>query len=166
MESNDQLRKADIKNGTCSYFDDMIRIEDFDINDILIDDKPYENIFLYKISYKSLINSQPLRIRFEKIDGFVIVCDRTRYLVLFGSEKYDHIYNTIRYLISVKRDVTNIISYNFGKIKVYSYDSLPLEKIITFYNVIILIKSVWNKDKNNYYYHIFLRKASYELPKK
>ena len=41
MESNDQLRKADIKNGTCSYFDDMIKIEDFDINDILIDDKPF-----------------------------------------------------------------------------------------------------------------------------
>ena len=37
---------------------------------------------------------------------------------------------------------------------------------MTFHNVIILIKSVFNKDKNNYYYNIFLEKASYELPKK
>ena len=29
----------------------------------------------------------------------------------------------------------------------------------------MLVKSVWNKDKNNYYYNIFLEKASYELPK-
>ena len=34
-----------------------------------------------------------------------------------------------------------------------------------FHDVIILIKSVLNKDKNNYYYNIFLEKASYELPK-
>ena len=35
-----------------------------------------------------------------------------------------------------------------------------------FHKVIILIKSVFNKDKNNYYYNIFLEKASHELPKK
>ena len=33
---------------------------------------------------------------------FNIVYDMTRYLVLFGSEKYDSIYNKIRYLMSVK----------------------------------------------------------------
>ena len=37
---------------------------------------------------------------------------------------------------------------------------------MTFYNVMILINSVWNKDKNNYYYNIFSEKASHELPKK
>ena len=37
---------------------------------------------------------------------------------------------------------------------------------MTFHNVIILIKSVFNKDKNNYYFNIFLEKDSYELPKK
>ena len=37
---------------------------------------------------------------------------------------------------------------------------------MTFHNVIIFIKSVFNKGKNNYYYNIFLEKASYELPKK
>ena len=37
-----------------------------------------------------------------------------------------------------------------------------LKKILTFHNVIILIKSVVNKDKNNYYYNIFLEKGSYK----
>ena len=36
---------------------------------------------------------------------------------------------------------------------------------MTLSNVIILVKSVWNKDKNNYCYDIFLGKASYVLPK-
>ena len=37
-------------------------------------------------------------------------------------------------------------------------------KMLTFHNVIILIKSVFSKDKNTYYYNILLRKGSYELP--
>ena len=36
---------------------------------------------------------------------------------------------------------------------------------MTFHNVIMLTKLVSNKDKNNYYYNIFLEKSSYELPK-
>ena len=54
-----------------------------------------------------------------------------------------------------------------AKIKVDSYNSLPLEKTMAFHNVIILIKSVWNKDKNKYYCNMFfLKKSPYELPKK
>ena len=37
---------------------------------------------------------------------------------------------------------------------------------MTFYNVIILIKSVCNKDQNNHYYNIFFKKSSHELSKK
>ena len=37
---------------------------------------------------------------------------------------------------------------------------------MTFHKVIKLIKSIFNKDKNNYYYNIFSGKNSYELPKK
>ena len=35
--------------------------------------------------------------------------------------------------------------------KADSYDSLPLEKAMAFYNVLILIKSVFNKSKNKYH---------------
>ena len=45
---------------------------------------------------------KPLRIWFEKIDGFIEIYDGIRYLVLFVSKRYDAIYNRIRYLISKK----------------------------------------------------------------
>ena len=125
----------------------------------------YKNILVFNILYKSLIYSNPLRIRFDKRDGYISDYDGTRYLVLFGSEKYDFIYNKIRYLISVKSGIKYVISHNYAKIKVDSYDSLPLEKTMTFHNAMILIKSVWNKDQNYYYYNMFLEKASYKLPK-
>ena len=44
MESNDKLKEIDIKNGTCYYFDDIIKIEYFYLDNILIDEKSYKNI--------------------------------------------------------------------------------------------------------------------------
>ena len=38
---------------------------------------------------KTLIGAKPLCIRFDKINGFIGVYDGTKYLVLFGVEKYD-----------------------------------------------------------------------------
>ena len=59
MESNDKLKDIDIKNCTCYYFDDIIKIEYFYLDDILIDEKSYKNILVYNTSYKSLIDSKP-----------------------------------------------------------------------------------------------------------
>ena len=88
-----------------------------------------------------------MRIRLDKIDGFIRIYDGTRYLTLLGSESYGAIYNRIRYLISVKGSISYIFSYYFAKIKVGSYDSLPIERRLTLHNVIILIKSVLKKVK-------------------
>ena len=89
-----------------------------------------------------------------------------RSLVLVGREKYDFIYIKIRCLIGVKGGIAFVNFQSYAKIKVDSNDSLPLEKTMAFYNVLILIRWVFNKNKSNYYYSIFLGKAFYELPKK
>ena len=99
---------------------------------------------------KCLIDSKPLHFRFDKIDIFTRVYDGSRYLVLFGTEKCDFIYNRFRYLRSIKSGITYAIPNNYAKIKVDSHDSLPLEKTMTFDDVTILIQSVFNKDKNSY----------------
>ena len=163
---NNKFRKVCIKNRMCYYFDDKVKLEDFDIDNILINKKSHENILIYEISHKTLINPKPLRIKFYKIDGFIRIYHGTRYLTLFGSEKNYAIYDKIRYLISLKSCFIYIFSHCFEKFKIDSYDSLPVEKILTLHNVIMLIKSVLNKDKNHYYYKVFLEKCSYQLAKK
>ena len=121
---------------------------------------------IYDISYKTLIGPKPLRFRFHKIDGFIRIFDGARYLVLFYPEKYDAINNRIRYLLSQKSRIAYFFPQITQKCKVGSYDFLPVEKILTLHNVIILIKSVLSKDQNHYYYKIFLQKCSYQLAKK
>ena len=54
------------------------------------------------------------------------------------------------------------MNHNFRKIKTYLYNSLPIEKRLTFHNVIIHIKSVVSNNKNEYYYNIYLEKGSYK----
>ena len=55
------------------------------------------------------------RIRFDKIDEFTRVYGRTRYLVLLSPEKYDAIYNRIRYFIGLKNDIAYIFLSLFYK---------------------------------------------------
>ena len=100
MESNDELKEIDIKNCAC-YFDNIIKPKDFDLNNILINEKSYEHFGLWHFIQNSHW-SKTLRIRFDKLHGFIGVYHETIYLVIFGPEKYDAIYNRIRYLIGVK----------------------------------------------------------------
>ena len=97
---------------------------------------------IYDISYKTLIGVKPLHIRFDKID-----------------EKYDAIYNRIRYLIESKNGTAYVISHNYAKIKVDSYDSLPLDKKLILHNIIINMMSVLDTEQNHNNYNIFLEKV-------
>ena len=58
MESNES--KVGIKNGTCYYFENIIKIEDFHFNNILLYEKSYENVLIYGVSYKTLISAKQL----------------------------------------------------------------------------------------------------------
>ena len=58
--------------------------------------------------------------------------------------------------------ITDSINHNFGRIRIDPYNSLPIEKMFTFHSVIILFKAVFNKNKNHYYYDIFLKNGSYK----
>ena len=71
-------------------------------------------------------------------------------------------FTIVRYLKTLKNSITYVISHNYARIKIDSHDTLPLEKILTLHTLIRLIKSVFSKDQNNYYYNIFLQKCSYK----
>ena len=57
MENN-EWKRVTIKIRTWYYYDDIIKTEDFD--NILSDEKWYENILIYNILYKPLIGARPL----------------------------------------------------------------------------------------------------------
>ena len=72
-------------------------------------------IFYQKIKFwfakfhtKLLIGTKSFRTRFDKKDGVFSVSNGTKYLVLFGPEKYDAIRNRSRYLTSQRSGITYV----------------------------------------------------------
>ena len=61
------------------YFDDIMRVGDFDFDNNLLDKKLYENscenVLIYDISLKTFMGAKPLRIRFDQLDGFIKIYD-------------------------------------------------------------------------------------------
>ena len=102
-----------------------------------------------------------MRFRFDKIDRFIrALGGEIRHSVLFDYGWFDKICDNIKCLVSEKSGITDSINHNFGKIRIDLYSSLPTKKILTFHNMIILFKSLVNKNKNEYYYNMFLKKGS------
>ena len=128
MKSKYESKEIDIKNRLCYYFGDIINGTKINFSNILLNKKLCENISAYNISCKSITGPKPLRLRF-KIDIFIISLDgKIKHLILFDYELFDKICDKIKYLISKKGGITNSINYNFGMIRIDSYNSLPTKK--------------------------------------
>ena len=50
---NNWFKKIRIKNCTRYYFNSIVKLEDFDLGNILLGKKSHRNILIYEISYKT-----------------------------------------------------------------------------------------------------------------
>ena len=48
--------------------------------------KKYENVLIYDISDKTSTGPKPLRIRYDKINGFIKIHNKIRYSALFDEQ--------------------------------------------------------------------------------
>ena len=128
MKSKNELREVDIKNRNCYYFDDIINGTNINFSNISLDKKLYVNISVYNISYKTPIGLKPLRIRFDKVDGFIIALDgKNKHLILFDYGLFNKICDKFKYLLSKESGIRNNINHNFGKMIIDSYNYLPIK---------------------------------------
>ena len=81
---------------------------------------------IYDVSYKNLIGAKPLLIMFKNVYGFIRDYDGTKYLVLFGTKRFDAIFDRIRYVIRLENGIIYVDSCNYGKSKIDSDNALPL----------------------------------------
>ena len=79
--------------------------------------------------------AESFRIRFDNVKVYIRVYNGTRYLILYGPGKNDAIYDKNKYLISQKKGVQCAFYFNCARIKIALCDSLPIERILTLFNV-------------------------------
>ena len=82
------LKETNFENCIFYFFNDIIKVEYFDLDNISSDEKSLENILIYETSYKTLIGAEPIPASFNKVHGFIITYNGTRYLVSFILKKY------------------------------------------------------------------------------
>ena len=95
IDKNDKLKKIGTKKCTRYSFNDIIKVEGLDFDNILLDKKSYENVLINLVSYKTLIGAKPIRIMFDKVNGFIKDFNETKCFVLFRTEKYNASFNRV-----------------------------------------------------------------------
>ena len=66
------------------------------------------------------------------------------------NEKYERTFGRIRYLIMLKRNISDVYFHKLRKSK-----TKPLEKTLNMQSVVILINSGFNKNHDHYHYYCF-----------
>ena len=57
-----------------------MEVENINVDRILPDGESYKNSLIYDTSYKNLMGEKPLRIRFNKVNGLIKICNWIRHL--------------------------------------------------------------------------------------
>ena len=103
-----------------------------------------------------------IKSHFEEVDG-------GKYLIISSEngdimQKYQEVFDGIKVIIKKINDYDQTIKYddNYMKIKFNTDDNIPLNKIIYFPTITIIIRSVTKKD-DKYYPQLFLDGCLYEV---
>ena len=156
-------KDIDVKNRTYYFFDDIINTKNFDPNNIEINEKSYENIFIYYIGYVTIkdhkylkINSvNPLYLFFCKVNGYFQEINKNKYLMLLSAneskekiKKYEEFWSKIRDLIRLITRNSDDYNEKYMKIKFNSDDELPLNKTKEIPSMIMVLELFFMKIAN------------------
>ena len=176
------IGKLNIKGRSYYFYNDLINIKNLNNNNKLkldkkcvwgndvyyieyITKKPQCNVYSVNLLYL-IINK--IKGHFEEVDGdkYLIISSENGNIMQKYQEDFDgiKIKNIIQKIIKKINDYGQLIKYdeNYMKIKFNTDDNIPLNKIIYFPNIIIIIRSITKKD-DKYYPQLFLDDCLYEV---
>ena len=172
------VKQIDIKNRSYYFYNDMINIKHFDLILLKIDKKSYKDIGIYNIGYitikkiddcENIYSVNPLYLRITHANGYIEEINENKYLIFDSIDenkellkKYNDVFNGIRDKIKEISSGECDYEKDYMKIKFNSDDDLPLNKLLKFYMMTIVIRSVFEED-SKLYLQVFLDDALYEL---
>ena len=144
-----------------------------------IDKKSYKNIDIYYIGYitikkiddyESIYSVNPLYLRINHASGYIEEKNGNKYLIFDSVDenkkvlkKYADVWDGIKNKIkTVNDDKENDYGKDHMKIKFNSDDDLPLNKLLKFRLVTIIIRCIFIED-GKFYPQLFLDNTLYEL---
>ena len=165
-------KQINFKNRSYYFWNDQIWINNSDAKNLKLDKKSVMAINIYYIGYVTkkteynINNVNPLYLFINKLDEFIDEKNGNKYLNITLTDsnndiliKYAEFWNGIKNQI-IKINNDSVVEYDkdYIKIKFDSDDNLPLNEVLKFHAVIIITRSVFERD-GKYYPQIFLDDA-------
>ena len=168
--------QLNIKNRTIYFYNDLINLKIFDPRLLKLDKKSSLDISIYYIGYvtkkpKYNINSvNPRFLLISELDRFIEENQGSKYLNIslkFNNNdvlvKFAEVWRGIKDQIKkINNGLVGEYAKDCMKIKFDSDDNLPLNKIIKFRVLTIIIRNIFGKD-GKHYPQIFLDDCLYEI---
>ena len=157
-------KQMNIKNRTYYFYNDLIKLFDFDPNMLNLDKKTFKGINIYYLGYVTKkeeykINSvNPLHLLIYKIDGFIEEKVGNKYLNIAFTDnneevlkKYKEVSGGIKSCIEkTNNNKSGEYKEDNMKIRFDSNDKIPLNEQLNFLSVTIVITSVFQEDGKYY----------------
>ena len=153
------IRQLNIEGRTYYFYNDLINIKNFNINNLKLDKKGVWGNDVYYIGYITKkpqwnVNSvNPLYLMINKVKGHFEEVDGNKYLIISSEDgdimqKYQEVFDGIKEIIKKINDYSRPRNYgdNYMKIKFNTDGNIILNKIIYFPTITITIRSVTQKD--------------------
>ena len=165
------IRQLNTEGRTYYFYNDLINIKHFNNNNLKLDKKGGLGNDVYYIGYItkkpqwSVYIVNPLYLMINKIKGHFEEVDGDKYLII-SSENGDitqDVFDGIKEIIKKINGYSQPIKYddNYMKTKFNTDDNIPLNKIIYFPTITIIIRTTTQKD-GKYYPQLFLNECLYE----
>ena len=153
------IRQLNIKGRTYYFYNDLINIKNFNSNNLKLDKKSVLGNDVYYIGYITKKKPQgnvngvnPLYLMINRIKGHFEEVDEDKYLIISSEngdimQKCQEVFDGIKEIMKKINDYGYPIKYddNYMKIKFNTDDHIPLNKIIYFPTITIIIRSVTKK---------------------
>ena len=163
------IKQLNIKNRTYYFYNDLIHLDGFDADLLKLDKKWVMNINLYYIGYVTknpaynIDSFNPLYLNIYTLDGFIEEKYGSKYLNVALTDynnnvlkKYSEVWKGIKnQIVKINNSLGGEYYKDYMKIRFDSDDDLPLNKMMKFYDLTVIIRSIFEKD-GKYYPQIFL----------
>ena len=161
-----EIKQINIKNQTHYFYKDIIDLKNFDGWLLKIDKKSFKGIGIYNIGYitikkiddcKNIYSVNPLYLIIAHASGYTEEKGMNKYLIFDSTDenkellkKYNDIWDGIKDKIKEVSSGECDYEKDYMKIKFNSDDNLPLNKPLTFHNMTIIIRSVFEENGKLY----------------
>ena len=158
------IKQMNIGNRTYYFYNDLIKLFDFDLNMLKLDKKTFKSINIYYVGYVTKkeeykINSvNPLYLLIYKTDGFIEEKRGNKYLNIASTDNNDEVLKKCKEVLSgiksciekINNDKSGEYQKYYMKIKFNSDDELLLNKQLKFLSLTVVIRSVFKEDGKYY----------------